>query len=59
MSKLRRLIKLMTCKHSRTIKYFPETVWWFRNGDERGKHSSVVITGCLDCGRVWVRDYGE
>ena len=53
------------CPHNRKIEFFPEHVWLVRECSECGKvkskkeHKTVKVVGCLDCGEVWVKDYGE
>ena len=53
-------LKRLFCKHDRMIKFYPEKVTWKNmvSGVE-GKHDTVVIEGCLNCNKTWVRDYGE
>lgn len=49
------------CPHTRTAKFYPSYVWW-RNtlqGGGRGKHGTIEVEGCLNCHRMWIRDYGE
>jgi len=49
------------CNHRRTFEFYPETVncFWFRDGESKGNHSGIKICGCLDCGKMWCRDYEE
>jgi hypothetical protein len=56
---LRRLWQRMTCRHSRTVRFYPDEAWWLRDEVVRGRHRQVAVEGCLDCGAVNVRDYGE
>lgn len=49
----------LQCRHDRTVRFLPDGVTWFFRGSRRGPHSTIVVDGCLGCGRVVVRDYGE
>lgn len=62
--KLRRIWKKITCKHNRQISFYPDNVHYMFIGKEIRNnngiiHDTIVVKGCLDCGKVWVEDYGE
>lgn len=67
MSKAIRRLKLWwkrsRCPHHRTVHYFPEKpVRCVLSGGgcrSEGPHSGVVFEGCLNCHKVWVRDWQE
>ena len=60
--KLRLWLKRSRCPHTRMARFYPDDVTW-RNilvKDSRPeRHGTVVVEGCLNCGRMWMRDYGE
>ena len=60
MRKLKRWWKRATCKHERRVWFFPKDVTW-RNMESgvMGPHSTVVVEGCLNCHKTWIKDYGE
>jgi hypothetical protein len=50
----------MTCRHERKVQFYPsDMVWWNTVSRTGGKHPTILVEGCLDCGRMWMRDYGE
>lgn len=64
--KLQRLkvwYKRLTCKHERRAKFYPKDVaWWNTTRWEAGscgKHNTILIEGCLNCHKVWMKDFGE
>jgi len=61
MKKMKRIFKKLFCKHNRMVKsYQQDATWWRRDMPTiNGRHSNIVLEGCLDCGKTWVRDFGE
>jgi hypothetical protein len=61
MRKLKLWLKRLRCPHTRRAKLYPSEVSWWSTlpGGGSGRHKTVVVEGCLDCGRMWIRDYGE
>jgi hypothetical protein len=60
MMKLKLWWKRMRCPHTRRAKFYPADVcWWNTQSKSIGKHRTIVVEGCLNCGRMWMRDYGE
>jgi hypothetical protein len=62
--KLQRLkvwYKRLTCKHERRAKFYPseEVTWWNTKSGCGGKHNTVLIEGCLNCHKMWMKDFGE
>lgn len=65
--KIKLWYKRLTCKHERRVRFYPENVMyknmtpemdgWFRGIGE--EHPTIAIEGCLDCHKMWIRDYGE
>jgi hypothetical protein len=51
--------KQLRCKHTRTVNFYPGELQCIVPAGKTVKHKSVVIDGCLNCGKVIVRDYGE
>ena len=54
--------KRLTCKHTRRAKFYPsEMVWWWNTQSELKEelHKTIVIEGCLNCHKMWMRDFGE
>ena len=52
--------KSKNCKHERQIQFYPKDVTWINTiSGKHGKHNTVVIEGCLNCHKLWVRDYAE
>jgi len=51
--------KQIRCPHTRSIQFDPGVVDCTVPAGKTVKHQSVVIEGCLNCGKMWVRDYGE
>lgn len=57
--KIRRTYRKLTCKHERTVQFYPgEVICNLPNGS-RIKHKTIMITGCLNCGKTKMVDYGE
>jgi len=48
--------------HKRIVKWFPQNVVlpvYSQKGKLLGYSRTIVFEGCLDCGKVIVKDYGE
>jgi len=47
--------------NKRVFEYYPEhdNLFWSYNGENKGKASDMVIYGCMECGKVWCKNYGE
>jgi hypothetical protein len=61
--KIMRRIKKIFCKHDkRIISFYPDSndTYWHnvQNKNSGGKHETIVINGCLKCGKMWMEDYG-
>jgi len=61
MRKLKLWWKHLRCPHTRRAKFYPSDVTWWNTlpGGGSGTHKTVVVEGCLNCHRMWMRDYGE
>jgi len=60
MSKIKLWYKRLTCKHQRIATIYPSDVSWCNTKSGfKGKHNTVLIEGCLNCHKVWMRDFGE
>ena len=60
MMKLKRWWKRVTCKHERIARFFPTgCLWRNRVSGMRGPHSTILVEGCLNCHKTWIKDYGE
>jgi len=52
--------KRLTCKHQRRATFYPKDVSWCNTeSDSGGKHKTVLIEGCLNCHKMWMKDFGE
>ena len=60
LQRIRKWYKKLTCKHIRRAKFYPENVSWQNtNSGANGKHQTIIVEGCLNCHRLWIRDFGE
>ena len=52
--------KQVTCKHERIASFCPSNVFWYNKVSRaNGAHTGVMIEGCLNCHKIWIRDYRE
>ena len=58
--RLSRKIQKLFCRHDRTFTFYPEEVWWELDGQTQGRmnHGASII-GCMDCGKMWAKNYAE
>ena len=57
---LGRIVRRLRCPHGRTFEFFPDDVWWNRDGKTQGKVThGLKVTCCMDCGDVRAKDYAE
>ena len=52
------------CSHNRTVIWFPEKTKLerkcpYRKAIIRDEIKTIRLKGCLDCGKVWIEDYGK
>ena len=60
LQKIKLWYKRLTCKHQRMAEFYPEKVfWWNTMSGSKGEHKTVLMKGCLNCHKVWIKDYGE
>lgn len=60
MRKVRLWWKKLTCEHNRVAKFYPKNTTWENKVTKTcGPHNTVVVEGCLNCGKMIMRDYGE
>ena len=59
LQRLKRKYRRLTCKHERTAQFFPSEVMCNLPNGKRVRHNTVMITGCLNCHKVTIVDYGE
>jgi len=52
--------KNFLCKHERLTKFYPKDATWENTvSGSNGLHKTIIVEGCLNCHKMWIRDYGE
>ena len=58
--KVKSFWKRFNCDHTRMIKFYPSYVTWKNSANGRNEvHATVVVEGCLNCGKMRVKDFAE
>ena len=62
-NKLKKWFRNLFCCHNIMVKFYPSDVvrWNTKSGKKNkpAKHKTIVIEGCLNCHKLWIRDFVE
>jgi hypothetical protein len=58
LNRVKKIFKQLLCNHGHTFTYFLDNAMWESNGKRMGKHNTLCLKGCYECGFIKVVDYG-
>lgn len=48
-----------SCEHNVLVKIFPPPSPLYVKDERCGFAETLIVKGCLDCGKIWIEDYSS